>query len=478
MSRTQLLGAASAAVLACFTTGSHAASVINGGGSTLAQFDYIGEFSAYNGAVTGTNATFGSYWEAGSTSGQNAFLYDDLSCDINKVNNLNGKHCTGSTGSGPGTTGGVAGNTVVYGASDATLDNAQAPFSSGDASQLAFWATESFGQALSGGLIQLPSMGIGVSFPVVDAGFTTNGQASLSDSDLCEIFSGGYTDFSQITDAVTAARKHTVFQPGAFKVVYRSDGSGTSFILLDHLAAVCTSSNTAAGVTFSATTSFVSIFGSAGAPANFVGQSGSGGIAGYMEPATGTGPTSIGYLSPDFTSLDPNSFATVNGAPSTLVVASVLNKTLPELPTTTNITTALKKAVTGYYLTAPTTATAGANPANWVPLVQVASAGYPIVGYTTFDFAQCYADKTITASVIAFLKAHYLAGSTEQTDQTDNGFVPIANAGAATFSKAIGFHFLANVANAANPAWNLNFGNTSLCQANGAPKNANTYVGR
>ena len=464
MSRTQLLGAASAAVLSCFTAGAHASSVINGGGSTLAQFDYIAEFSAFNGSTTG--ATFGSYWEAGSGSGQNAFLYDDLTCDINKVSGANGGDCTGSTTSGPGTGGGVAGNTVVYGASDATLDNAEPPFASTDASQLAFWASESFGQALSGVLIQLPSMGIGVSFPVNNANVTTNGALSLSDKDLCEVFSGGYTDFSQITDAVTLSKVKGKYAPGPITVTYRSDGSGTSFILLDHLAAVCTAADTKAGVTFTATTNFVSVFGGT-APANFKGEKGSSGIAGFMEPATGSQPDTIGYLSPDFTSVVPTSFATVNGKASTLVVASVLNKVTPELPTATNITLGLGHATKGYYLTAPTTVTEGANPANWVPLVQVTAAGYPIVGYTTYDFAQCYKDPTITASVISFLTQHYTAGSAEQTDQADNGFVLIANSGAAGFGKGITKRFLTNNGTKANPAWNLNFGNTTVCKGIG-----------
>ena len=72
MTRTHLLGAASAAALACLSgTNCFAAqSTIAGGGSTLAQYDYIAEFGLYNGNTTG--AVFGTYYESGSGAGQNA----------------------------------------------------------------------------------------------------------------------------------------------------------------------------------------------------------------------------------------------------------------------------------------------------------------------------------------------------------------------------------------------------------------------
>jgi hypothetical protein len=159
MTRTHLLGAASAAALACLSTASFAAQgTITGGGSTLAQFDYIAEFTTYNATATKKEATFSTYWEAGSGTGQKAFLNDDLSCDINHVTGGNGGNCNGD--------GGVAGNTVTYGASDATLNS----------TQIATWATSSFGQSLAGNLIQLPSMGVGVSIPINDT--NTNGRKS------------------------------------------------------------------------------------------------------------------------------------------------------------------------------------------------------------------------------------------------------------------------------------------------------------
>jgi hypothetical protein len=451
MNRTQLLGAASAVALACVATASFAKVVvpqgtIYGGGSTLAQFDYIDEFASYAALATAKDATFSTYWEAGSGTGQKAFLNDDLSCDINHVTGGNSGNCTGAAG--------VTGNTVQYGASDATLNS----------TQIATWATSSFGQSYAGNLIQLPSMGVGISFPIVDTGVTSNGQVVLTDSDLCGVFSGLITNFSQITDTSTTPAA------GVFKLAYRSDGSGTSFLLTNHLNAVCNTSNTKAGVSFTATTTFASLFTSLGGISavipNAVGESGSSAVANYISGySSGAVPQAIAYLSPDFTTIDPLSDATLTNTQgqqvkSTLVVASVKNGKVNYLPTTANVTLALAHATTGSSLTPPSTASQAANPNNWVPLIQVVSTGYPVVGYTTFDFAQCYSDVTVKTGLLLFLKGHYNSATPYGTIQSNNGFVRVANSGASKFLTAINKGIIAN---SESPAWNTNIGNTTVC---------------
>jgi ABC-type phosphate transport system substrate-binding protein len=440
MTRTHLLGAASAVVLACLTTANSfaAQSTIAGGGSTLAQYDYIFEYVQYNASAGSTGATFGTYYESGSGAGQSAFLNNDLSCDINKVSGANGGNCTGTTAGQPG-------YVVDYGASDATLSS----------SQIAGWATSTYGQNVAGNLIQLPSMGVGVSIPVQNSAVTSNGALILSDADLCGVFSGKITDFSQLT----VAKPSVTPAAGPITVVVRSDGSGTSFLLTNHLSAVCT---TGAGgnsnITFTATTTFASLFPNSQLPSNFSAQKGSSGVAATLEANS----SAIGYLSPDFTTIDPNSGAnTVNGKPYTLVVASVLNGKTAELPTTALITTGLAHAKLGQTLTPPTTAAAGANPNNYVPLIQTTTAGYPIVGYTTYDFAQCYANPTISAGIIAFLKDHYL-NTTYTGDQNNNGFVAMSASGANKFLTVIRQHIIANINS--SPAWNVDIEDKTACK--------------
>jgi hypothetical protein len=439
MTRTHLLGAASAAALACLSTSSSFASTIQGGGSTLAQYDYIAEFSTYNASTTG--ATFGTYYESGSGAGQNGLLTDDLSCDINKVSGANGGNCDG------GSMQGAVGNTVDYGASDATLSS----------TQISGWTTFTFGQPAAGNLIQLPAMGVGVSIPVVNSKVTGNGKLILSDADLCGVFSGKLTDFGQLSlgkGSVTPAS-------GTITVNVRSDGSGTSFLLLNHLSAVCTTGTGGnSNIAFTATTTFANVFPNASLPANFVASKGSSGVAGAMEGQS----SALGYLSPDFTTLITPAGCTSNcsNAPYTgLLVAAVLNGTVAEVPTTTNITTALARATMGSNLTPPSTAAQGANPANWVPLIQTVSKGYPIVGYTTYDLAQCYADGTVGAGIIAFLSDHYNNASYTAL-QNNNGFVTITNSGASKFLAPINQRILAN--SKTGGVWNTNIQNTTACK--------------
>jgi ABC-type phosphate transport system substrate-binding protein len=452
MSRTHLLGAVSAAALACLATGAFAqesTTAITGGGSTLAEFDYFNEFQSFNNAQASGAATFDNpspasgqnvlYWPSGSGSGQAAFLNNDLTCDSNKVLNLNNKACSGTLIGGA--------DTVIYGASDATFTT----------TQISQWANESVGQAAAGNLIQLPSMGVGVGIPVVNKKVTTNGGVTLTDADLCGIFSGKITNWS----GTSAAKKLTA---GAITVVYRSDGSGTSFLLLNHFAAVCTSSNSNFVLPITPQTTFANVFtlNNQSVPANFVGESGSQAVASYMAGVSGTTVTSaIGYLSPDFTTIDPKSNAVLtNGAMSPLVVAAVASgSTKGYTPTVTNITNALNHASQGTNLKPPTTAAEGANPTNWVPLIQTVTTGYPIVGYTTFDFAQCYASPTIATAVIAFMTDHYSTNATYATSIANNGFVSITASGAKAFATPIARGILGN-----DYKWNDNIENATACK--------------
>ncbi len=340
-------------------------------------------------------------------------------------------------------------NTVHYGSSDNPLNS----------TQIATWATSSFGQSAAGNLIQLPAIGTGPAIVVNDTNVTKNNQLLLSDNDLCGVFSGLITDFNQITDSGK-------FKPaaGQFKLVYRSDGSGTTFILTNHLAAVCNAANTKAGVKFSAVTTFASLFTSLGGISsvipNSVGESLSQGVANYLAGlSNGPVPQGIGYVSPDWTSLSPNSAALLsNGQHSPLLVAGVYNGTKAFIPTTNNIKSGLAHATEGTNLTPPTNASQGANPALWIPTIAKTSAGYPIVGYSTLDIAQCYHDPKITKAVKAFLKDHYTNAAYFKI-QSDNGEVSVVNSGAAKFLLTIKKAILANKLN-----WNTDIGDKTACK--------------
>jgi ABC-type phosphate transport system substrate-binding protein len=448
MSRSILLGAASAAALCCLAAGASAQvpTTITGGGSTLAKFDYGVEFAAFNSSSPAPKAQINNinpqggtttYWASGSGAGQDAFLNNDITCDSSKV--LNGTEaCSGNTGGA---------NSTDYGASDATLSS----------TQISSWASLPYGQAVSGNLIQLPSMGVAIGIPVVNSKVKTNTAVTLNDNDLCNIFTGGFTNWNQ----TSAKAKLT---PGTITVVFRGDGSGTSFLFLNHLASVCTGASAPpAGVTLAASTTFGSIFpttqggifttpytSSKGityyTPANFVPQSGSNGVANYLSSLGGVTVTSaIAYLTPDFTTVDPKTNAVLsNGAKSKLVTAEVLNATnkVAYSPTEANLVTGLNNALSGQFLTPPT-GSALSNPSAYVPLIQTTNTGYPIVGYTTFDLAQCYQNTNVAASIRSFLTDHFGVAA-YGTYQTNNGFAPLAKTKAAGFLTVIRANILGN----------------------------------
>jgi phosphate transport system substrate-binding protein len=383
--------------------------------------------------------SFGTYWSTISGSAQAAVITNDLSCLVNKVTGANGGNCNGTVIGGPETT--------HYGISESVLSS----------TQFATWATSSVGQSAAGNLIQIPAMGTGVAIVVNDTNVTQNGQAGFSDNDLCGIFSGAITNFSQITDSPTAPAA------GAFKLLYRSDTAGNTFSLTNHLAAVCNSSNTQAGVTFTATSNFSALFPGGVVTSkipNAVGVSGLAVLANTLAGlVNGPVPQAVSYISPDWTSVDSatSSAKLSNGQPSPLIVAELKNATRFYLPTGTNIALALSHPTTGSNLTPPSTAAQGANGALWVPVIQKASVGYPVVSYSTIEMPQCYNKKAVTSGVTGFLKDHY--GTAAYTKiQTNNGLVPVANSGAARFLAAIRKNIIAN----AN-GWNTNIGNATAC---------------
>jgi hypothetical protein len=442
MTRAFLLRTLSVAAIAAFQAqAASAQSIINGGGATSPQGDYAGpnksdgtpqsEFSTYNQAQSAVQ--FGTYWGSGSY-GQTAFLTDDLTCDINKVTGGNGGVCDPAPGGA---------NTVHYNASDSVLSSAQ----------IASWATNAYDQPLSGNLIQIPMLGTAQAILVNDTNITKNGQLVFSDADLCGVFSGKITDFSQLSSSVPAA--------GPITLVYRNDTAAATSILTNHLSAVCNSSNS--NITFTATTSFASLFPGGNVNGTIplaIGQKGSAGVANYMAGLTSAGavPQAIGYVSPDWTSLAPDSASLLsNGLPSPLLVGAVSVGKKSYTPTTKNIAVGLTHVLQGQTLTPPANASQGANPANWVPVIETVTSGYPIIAYGTFELAQCYSDPLITKAWLAYLKLHY-TNATYEAIQSNNGLVKIANSGASKFLAAVQKNILAN-----NNKWDTDIGDKTNC---------------
>jgi ABC-type phosphate transport system substrate-binding protein len=473
MSRNLLLTTTVIAGVAAF--GAANAVTIYGGGSSLATNEYVRTIDAI-GATTGIYVTATPSGNAGATgqtgnvvytadgsgAGQKAFLLQDESV-----------HNTSLSG------------TVHFGASDAFLTQAQVDcwnagfgsntLTSGGCSNAGYTVASSFtgGKTLGGPIIQLPAFGTPVAIAYT-ANYTK--AVTLSDSDLCGIFSGKITDWNQTTNVPGST--HPAAFNGAITVVVRSDGSGTSFLMTQHLSKVCTTGTAGnSNIAFSATKTFSTLFSGGTLPSNFVQASGSGGVANAAVALN----NAIAYLTPDYTSVAPNSVPnstagsvinnwTANPASKylNLKTAKVYNSHQGKAyaPNAGGTTLALKSpnlANGDTIAQVPSSQAASLNPLNWIPVVADPLQGYPIVGYTTLLFAQCYSNASIATEIKDWLTQLY--GSANKTNLTKEGFV----AAPAGFGADIVKAYTKNVF-----GFNIDINNSGVCNSSAA---SNTYAG-
>ncbi|KDB08116.1 Alkaline phosphatase [Burkholderia sp. lig30] len=410
-----------------------ASPVIQGGGSSLVAptIGAIGNTATEIGLFGTSEGSF-TYYSVGSGAGQNAFL-----------NNQPTYFGTTVTG------------TVDFANSDAALS----------ASQVTNY-NNGLG-ATNGPLIQIPYIVTPITVPVVNAPAvtstttpqTTPGQAhsiALNDNDLCGIFSGKLTNWNQVTNPETST---TYSLNAPIKVVYRTDGSGTTELLTRHLAAVCTTANTATGVTFVDSLTFANTTAfPSGVPSNFVGASGSGGVRNSLTSLSSAGTAAIAYLSPDYTNtfLAPSSTVVTSSGALQLPLASLVNakNSAYYAPTYANATTALGT------VSLPTGGNA-ADPTQWVPNVANPTSGYPISGTSQIIVSQCYASSSVGTAVHDFLNSHYTNASFASIVH-GNGFDTVPSG----FETAISSNFLTNTSGK-----NLDIDDSNVCGAPG-------YAGR
>ena len=417
MTRKLLTGSIFAAALSFGAA--HAASVtLNTGGSSLAAPTYIAEYkydTAHN------PSTLFDYEAVGSGAGQAAFLNND----ITQFQNVPAGTLTYGT---------IVGTQVDIGASDAFLA----------AAQLTNPATGSYANSsVDGPLIQVPTFGTPITIPYNESGVGSGG-LTLTDPQICGVLSGKISDWHSLVPTIPAGT--------TINVVYRSDGSGTSFLLTQHLNKVCTSANSSfPTLPVPITKTFAAVFTNSTPPANFTGESGSGNVASQLVATA----DSFGYLSPDYTSIAPMSANTTS-----LQVAKVVNSVnhVANLPNVANTETGLANPGPGSTNgTPPSTLAAAMNPLNWVPAIPQTNKGYPIVGYTTMDLSTCYASKQAGTAINGFLTAQY-NNTAYTTIIKNNGFVPLPNSGASKYVTAVVNNFLSNTSK-----HNLNIDNTTTC---------------
>ncbi|WP_377707727.1 substrate-binding domain-containing protein [Pseudomonas protegens] len=391
MFKRNVLGAS--LTLAALCSAQAAMADINGGGATLPQPLY-----QTAGVLT---AGFAPYIGVGSGNGKAAFLNNDYT-----------KFVAGTTG-----------KNVHWAGSDSKLSAAELK------------GYQDNHQAAWGKLIQVPSVATSVAVPFNKAGTAA---VNLSVNDLCGVFSGRVSDWSQIAGSG---------RTGAITVVYRNESSGTTELFTRFLNAKCAETGT-----FAVTTNFASSY-SGGLPAGAVAAVTSQGVMDALNAGDGR----ITYMSPDYAA------PTLAGLDDATKVAKVAGVS----PAPANVSSAIAAVAV------PDTTVRG-DQNLWVPVFTsqanidanpsdkslrlYPTSGYPILGFTNLIFSQCYADANQTSQVRAFFSRHYGALVNNDTAINNNRFVPLP----AAWKTAVRDSFV-------TASSGLSIGNASVCNAIGRP---------
>jgi phosphate transport system substrate-binding protein len=337
--RTKL---AAAALALAFAGVLHAQTLV-GGGATLPSSGYLGSNAGFDNlqmwdgagstATIATGSLFGQYI---ATSGNPNISYcltgsgagkDILASPITlSVNGLSTEFNVQNpcVKNGVGTVAGFGAGLTGVNRLDLTQPNFVATDSPLSASDYTNYVTS---HAASGAYpVQFPSVAgtVAIAFNLKDSegNQVTSSEVNFTDAQLCEIFSGEVITWndSRLTSAFTLPTGDSI-PSEPINVQYRSDGSGTTFSLSNHLANVCGTVN---GSTFETSQTFFSStaspsspdvvfrYYSTAVPSNWTGSSGDVEVA----EAVFDTANSIGYVE-TATALainPPLQFADVNGA--------------------------------------------------------------------------------------------------------------------------------------------------------------------
>jgi phosphate transport system substrate-binding protein len=273
--------------MAAVASAAQAGTTLVGGGATLPALGYGGDvtnrqitpisgsFLAAYSAISGNPSV--SYCQTGSGAGKNILA----GAAGNNVQNS----CAGLAVGTPTPTG--------FGAPAAGRTDLVRPNFAGADSPLSLTDFNTYVTNTSSLPVQEPvvagSIAIAFNNPDVDS-------LNLTQDQVCGIFSGAITNWNDIAPGTT----------GTITVVYRSDGSGTTFGLSNYLSKVCGGTAAKHFVTDQAFTTVDSLFG---LPTGSVGQSGNPAVADFVVNNPGT----IAYVESANANAVLSQFATVGG---------------------------------------------------------------------------------------------------------------------------------------------------------------------
>ncbi|GLQ91480.1 substrate-binding domain-containing protein [Dyella acidisoli] len=377
---------------------SHASGTQAGGGATLPSIGYVGAKAATVLQVTGTNISSGSlfgqyiahsgnpgvsYCLTGSGAGKNILA----GATVNGVKFNVQNACTKNS----------AGTVTGFGAAAVgRTDLVQPDFAAADSPENASDYLNYQNNHDAGDYpTQFPAVAgaVAMAFNLKDnTGATvTSSEVNLSDTQICDIFSHQITTWndSRLASAFTLPAGHSI-PANPINVQYRSDGSGTTFSLSNHLANVCGTISSHVFETNQAFTSVVANFVNP-PPSNWTGSSGNESVA----TAIGNTANSFGYVeTANALATNPGlQFAKVNstsptanfGSPLTVAGTAIVYNEVINTTNNTNGTAALEaiSAIPGVVNPPTTSCIALVKPALYarpnVPGGIVPTGTYPIV---------------------------------------------------------------------------------------------------
>ncbi|MBB3227622.1 ABC-type phosphate transport system substrate-binding protein [Luteibacter sp. Sphag1AF] len=212
---------AAGAVLMCLASVAGAQTTLVGGGATLPAVGYGGDVS--NRLITPTNGSL--LYAYSHVSGNPATTY----C---QTGSGTGKKILAGNDTGVANVSAACNATAVptgFGGTGLTQPHfvgSDSPLSASD--YAAYGAGHSVGQP-----VQLPAVAGAIAIVYKKTGVTS---LKLTETQVCQIFSGQITSWS---DSRLAGSGVPNTATGSISIAYRSDGSGTSFALTNHLSAKC-----------------------------------------------------------------------------------------------------------------------------------------------------------------------------------------------------------------------------------------------
>ncbi len=313
-------------------------------------------------------------------------------------------------------------------------------------------------------LVQFPGLVTAITAPFNPApswnphGVAVSGASSrvqLSTNTLCGIFTGKITTWNDAL--ITKDNGGVQLGTGKITVVYRHDGSGTTFLFTNALLNQC---GTAAhptqshfpvpdqwlkdnGITASSpppfyrstTSFFINVFNAGHLPSNFLNNSGLTGVTGGAAGSGGVkaailGTTgSIGYLSPDFVKpVDTSGPAAANLQTYDTFKTGVTPSYIAPTPANAVPIMAGSKP--------PTFPTAASNPLNWGVLnpTPAGAQTYPIGGFTFLDLHRCYTSAMDVAALGGTTAGHFGYFTWYYGSSSVNGGKPAATLAADGFA--------------------------------------------